>query len=281
MLKRPATKCNMVVFLVALVCLWLSLASRGAHAAYPSDHNYICSWTRGAAKGMSVVRMSTVTATANSAWKSGTLKTTFPNGSTASNPVQLIRPSTIMGGRGTSWIFRQQNPNVSCGFYSIDDGEELVWKDCSNGTTQRCAAEIRRIGQTTDPCNCGSPSLTASLEWAACIARCMAPRPGDVETEVRETCTQDLVSAILCFHNYLKIINSHPNEWGWDIIFGEGRTCQESSQCPARTWCVLGACKRQGHAVTGSPCTETSQCPSGDLCSLGVCTHERDVSQHP
>ena len=255
-------------FAVAVLLLLASSAAQAGYpASYPGSYEYFCSWTQGAAKGQAIVGMSTAQATTVSDWRSGTLLTTYPNGSTISKSIQLIRPTTVMGGRGTSWLFRQQNPNVTCNFYVIDNGEELLWENCSNNTTQRCAAVVRRLGQATDPCNCaGLPTW----QWTECIKRCM----GD---QAKEVCTQDLVSAVRCFLNYLQIINSHPNEWGWDIIFGEGRACQESAQCPGGTWCVLGSCQRQGHRETGSPCTQTDQCPSGDVCSVGVCTHERDV----
>ena len=246
----------------------LLASSTARAAAYPGSYEYFCSWTEGTAKGYSTSTMSTIQATTVSNWRSGTLVTTKVNGRTASYPVQLLRPTTVMGGRGTQWIFRQQNPNVSCDFYVVDDGEELLWEHCSDGSTRRCAAVIRRVGRTTDPCNC--EGIQDRAQYAQCLLRCLGNRG-------REVCTQDLVSVVRCFANYLQIINSHPNQWGWDIIFGEGRACQESSQCPGGTWCVTGACKRQGIPETGSPCTETGQCPSGNVCSAGICTSERDV----
>lgn len=228
---------------VSLLCLALPLL---AHAGYPSDNEYVCSWSMGSLAGRATVLMNT----SGSSWLSGTLVTRYANGQTASTSIQLTNPSSVLGGKGSLWRFRDVASNNVCEFYSIANGTELVWKNCTNGAFQHCAAVDTRVQQNMSAasCNCQGRTGAALLQ---CMADCAAQRFRDAAAAA---CTQDLVSMVKCFSIWastggyrcddanrdgrsdstgeLCYPTLHTQDW-----FYSGNTCMESTDCFAGNFC--------------------------------------------
>lgn len=232
--------------LAMVPALWLFASA--ADAGYPTDYDYACSWTRGTAKGTANVRLTT----AGSPWMSGTITTTYPDGSVNRKSVILSNSSQPQPGT-TLWLYRQPENKVKCELYVLEAGNELVWKGCSNGTYQQCVAVTPQVRTAATAASCPCNSLSGS-EYLACVKTCLEARFSDAAWA---TCTQDLVNLIKCAKIWWDL-NVRPGEgmtacenaspeveelcWGWvNFVQRElgGGSCSSSMQCAAGTFCLL------------------------------------------